>query len=49
MRKIIEDNYNSTVKRCLITKKTKVQDFIDKIDEEVAIAQVLKENEIILI
>jgi len=35
MHKIIKENYDSIVKRGLITKKTKHIDFIDKIYEEV--------------
>ena len=35
MKTIIEENYASTVKRGLIKKHTDMQDFIDKIFEEV--------------
>jgi len=35
MRKIIEDNYQSTVKRGLINEETKISDFIMKLEEEV--------------
>ncbi len=35
MRYIIEENYKSIVKRGLITPKTTLKEFIDKIDEEV--------------
>ena len=34
MKKIIKDNYISTVKRGLITSKTTKKQFIDKIEEE---------------
>jgi len=36
MKKIIESNYKSIVKRGLINDTTSYQDFIDKLDEEVA-------------
>lgn len=35
MKKIIEENYKVTVNRGLITEKTKIVDFLNKIDEEV--------------
>jgi len=35
MRNIIEDNYQSTVKRGLINEETKISDFIMKLEEEV--------------
>jgi predicted house-cleaning noncanonical NTP pyrophosphatase (MazG superfamily) len=35
MKKIIEENYKVTVKRGLITEKTQIVDFLNKIDEEV--------------
>jgi predicted house-cleaning noncanonical NTP pyrophosphatase (MazG superfamily) len=35
MKKIIEDNYKVTVNRGLITEKTQIVDFLNKIDEEV--------------
>ena len=35
MKKIIEDNYNSIVKRGLITPQTKKVDFVSKLIEEV--------------
>jgi NTP pyrophosphatase (non-canonical NTP hydrolase) len=35
MKQLIEDNYKVTIKRGLISPSTTVQDFIDKIYEEV--------------
>ena len=35
MKQLIEDNYKVTIKRGLISPSTNVQDFIDKIYEEV--------------
>lgn len=35
MNQIIEENYKVTVNRGLITEKTQIVDFLNKIDEEV--------------
>lgn len=35
MKKIIEENYDSIVRRGLINKETNIDDFFDKLDEEV--------------
>jgi predicted house-cleaning noncanonical NTP pyrophosphatase (MazG superfamily) len=35
MKELIEENYNSIIKRGLINEKTILQDFLNKLDEEV--------------
>ena len=36
MKKLIKRHYQAIVSRLLITKKTTIQDFLNKLDEEVA-------------